>query len=230
VALLLPHLNSTTNPADGRTVSFLCRVRSGNSRQAKWELRGELGVDPITGKRKQFSETFHGQARAADQRFRGLIDQRAPSRSDGVGVTFGQLLDQWLEECERLDLSPTTLRPCRSTDRAADPSVPGVGDSDPPDGQEARRVVLGGQMGMGSLERRRHDESATGLSERVEAPSLQVVREVIEAAERRDPRLARLLMLAALTGMRRGELCDLRWSDLPCNHGSRRQLFHMCVT
>ena len=73
-----------------------------------WELRGDLGVDPITGKRKQFSETFHGPARAADQRLRDLIDQQAPSRSDGVGVTFGQLLDQWLEECERMDLSPTT--------------------------------------------------------------------------------------------------------------------------
>jgi hypothetical protein len=75
-----------------------------------WELRVDLGVDPITGKRKQFSETFHGPARAADQRLRDLIDQQAPSRSDGVGVTFGQLLDQWLEECDRMDLSPTTMR------------------------------------------------------------------------------------------------------------------------
>jgi integrase len=37
---------------------------------------------------------------------------------------------------------------------------------------------------------------------------------VIEAAEERDPRLAPLLMLAALTGMRRGELCALRWTDV----------------
>jgi integrase len=48
----------------------------------------------------------------------------------------------------------------------------------------------------------------------VHAPSLEVVRGVIEAAERRDPRLAPLLVLAALTGMRRGELCALRWSDI----------------
>ena len=41
-----------------------------------------------------------------------------------------------------------------------------------------------------------------------------VVQQVIEEAERRDPRLAPLLMLAALTGMRRGELCALRWSDV----------------
>src|SRR5262249_37334833 len=49
---------------------------------------------------------------------------------------------------------------------------------------------------------------------RVSAPSLDVVRDVVAAAERKDPRLGPLLMLAALTGMRRGELCALRWSDV----------------
>jgi hypothetical protein len=85
----------------------------GSKRKLKagvWELRGQLGVDPIAGNRKEFSETIHGPARVADQRLRDLIDQQAPSRSDGVGSTFGQLLDQWLEEYDRMDLSPTTLR------------------------------------------------------------------------------------------------------------------------
>ena len=55
---------------------------------------------------------------------------------------------------------------------------------------------------------------------RVTAPSLEVVREVIEGAERRDPRLAPLLMLAALTGMRRRELCALRRSDVDLSVGT----------
>ena len=55
---------------------------------------------------------------------------------------------------------------------------------------------------------------------RVSVPSLDLVRNVIEAAERRDPRLAPLLMLAALTGMRRGELCALRWSDVDLASGT----------
>jgi integrase len=54
---------------------------------------------------------------------------------------------------------------------------------------------------------------------RVKAPSVDVVRAVIEAAEDRDPRLAALLMLGALTGMRRGELCALRWSDIDLERG-----------
>jgi len=44
----------------------------GSKRKLKagvWELRGELGVDPITGKRKQFSETFHGPARRPTRDF-----------------------------------------------------------------------------------------------------------------------------------------------------------------
>jgi integrase len=49
---------------------------------------------------------------------------------------------------------------------------------------------------------------------------VEVVRQVIEAAERREPRLAPLLMLAALTGMRRGELCALRWSDVDFDAGT----------
>ena len=54
---------------------------------------------------------------------------------------------------------------------------------------------------------------------RVKAPSVEAVRSVIEAAEDRDPRLAPLLMLAALTGMRRGELCALRWTDVDLERG-----------
>lgn len=54
---------------------------------------------------------------------------------------------------------------------------------------------------------------------RVTAPSIEAVRSVIEAAEDRDPRLAPLLMLAALTGMRRGELCALRWTDVDFERG-----------
>ena len=45
-------------------------------------------------------------------------------------------------------------------------------------------------------------------------PSVEAVRKVVEAADERDPRLAPLLMLATITGMRRGELCALRWTDV----------------
>jgi hypothetical protein len=79
-----------------------------------WKLRVSLGYDPETGKRHQVSKTFHGGARATDAALRDLVDQYTQRRTDGIGVTVGQLLDRWLKECERLDLSPTTVRNYRS--------------------------------------------------------------------------------------------------------------------
>jgi integrase len=220
----------------------------GSKRKLKegvWELRVELGTDPVTGKRKQLSKTFRGPARAADQALRDLVDQQAPSRSDGVGATFGQLLDQWLEECERMDLSPTTLRTYRSQiERTIRPSLGKVnlnrltaknldalygslkeaGKS--PKTIRNHHAIISAALHQGV----RWGWVRTNVAEmakpprvsqkRVSAPSLEVVRDVIEAAERRDRRLAPLLMLAALTGMRRGEVCALRWSDVDLDAGT----------
>ncbi len=58
------------------------------------------------------------------------------------------------------------------------------------------------------------------ISQRVvRPPSVEAVRQIVVVAEDRDPRLAPLLMLAALTGMLRGERCVLRWSDLDPESG-----------
>ena len=88
----------------------------GSKREIKegvWELRVSTGKDLVTGKYGQVFKRFHGDARGTDTALRDLIDEQAP-RTDGVGATFSQLFDQWLEECERLDLSPTTLRTYRA--------------------------------------------------------------------------------------------------------------------
>ncbi len=45
-------------------------------------------------------------------------------------------------------------------------------------------------------------------------PSVPQVLELLDAAERANPALAVFLVLAAVTGARRGELCALRWTDL----------------
>jgi len=210
-----------------------------------WELRVSLGNDPATGKLRQLSKTFHGGSRAADAALRDLIDQQAPGRSDGVGVTFGQLLDRWLEESERLDLSPTTLRTYRAqikhtirprlgkvklsqlTAKHLDDLYGFMKD----DGKSPKTIrnhhaiissalhqgVRWGWVKTNVAERAKPPRVA---QRRVQAPSVDVVRDVIEEAEKRDPKLAPLLMLAALTGMRRGELCALRWSDVDLELGT----------
>ena len=44
----------------------------------------------------------------------------------------------------------------------------------------------------------------------IKAPTPEQVRAVVGAAEKSEPALAALLLTAALTGARRGELCALR--------------------
>jgi integrase len=51
-------------------------------------------------------------------------------------------------------------------------------------------------------------------AEPVIAPSPAEVRAIVEAAETIEPALGALLLVGALTGARRGELCALRWSDV----------------
>ena len=81
-------------------------------RPGVWELRVSLGYDPETGKRHQVSKTFHGGARAADAALRDLVDHQAPGRTDGMGVTVGQLPTAGLRSANtstsRLRLSATT--------------------------------------------------------------------------------------------------------------------------
>ncbi|MHB1444933.1 MAG: site-specific integrase [Acidimicrobiales bacterium] len=57
---------------------------------------------------------------------------------------------------------------------------------------------------------------------RIEPPAPAQVEALVREAEKRDPILAVLIMLAALTGARRGELCALRWSDVDLAAGTVR--------
>ncbi len=212
-------------------------------RDGVWELRLSLGRDPVTGSYRRLSKTFHGSARQADEALRTLIDELAPNR-EAVGSSFGQLLDAWLGECERLELSPTTLRTYRAqVEKAIRPRLGDValnsltarhldelygamrsaGKS--PKTIRNYHAIISAALHQGvrwGWVRRNVAELAKAPrvpARRVEAPSVEVVRKVIEAAEARDPRQAPLLMLAALTGMRRGELCALRWDAVDLDKG-----------
>jgi len=213
-------------------------------RKGVWEVRAYLGRDPLTGKPRQISKTVHGGAKVADQALRDLLDRQPPSRNDGVGVTFGQLLTRWLEECERLDLSPTTLNTYRAqiegTIRPALGKVPlnrltpkhldDLYGAVKASGRSAKTIRNYHAIISSALHQAarwgwvrenvaEHAKPPRVSQRRVKAPSVDVVRAIITSAEDRDPRLAPLLMLGALTGMRRGELCGLRWSDVHLDSG-----------
>ncbi|MGP8182082.1 MAG: tyrosine-type recombinase/integrase [Acidimicrobiales bacterium] len=213
-------------------------------RPGVWELRVSLGKDPATGKYRQISKSFHGPARAADDALRDLVDKYGDAQEDGFGATFGQLLDRWLDECERMDLSPTTMRTYRAQvkqtirprlgkvvlTRLTPKHLDDLYRQMKEEGRSPKTIrnhhaIISSALHQGVRWEWVRENVADKAKpprvsqRRVKAPSVEAVRSVIEAAEDRDPRLAPLLMLAALTGLRRGELCALRWTDVDFERG-----------
>ena len=213
-------------------------------RDGVWEVRVFLGRDPATGQIRHLSKTVHGSGRDADDVLRDLLAKYGGGAADGVGATVGQLLDLWLEECERLDRSPTTIRNYRSEiEKTIRPALGKMKLTK----LSARHLdeLYGAMKDSGASPKTIRNHHATVSSalhqavrwgwvrenvadrarppqvrqRRVKVPSVEDVRAVVTAAEERDPRLAPLLMLAALTGMRRGELCALRWTDVDLDRG-----------
>ena len=72
-----------------------------------------LGREPVTGKKRQLSKTVHGDAKAANEVLRDLIENRAPC-TDGMGGFVRQAPRSVARRVRAPRLSPTTLRAYRS--------------------------------------------------------------------------------------------------------------------
>ena len=93
-------------------------------------------------------------------------------------------------------------------------------------------AALNQSVKWGLLERSPAAQASPPSVERNEpdAPTPEEIKLLIERAEEKDPELATLLLVAATTGCRRGELCGLRWSDVDfekgdSSYGDRSQIF-----
>ena len=62
-----------------------------------WELRIYLGLDPVTGKNRSLSRTFHGGRRAADRELARLVTEHgggaAPRRGTSREAAPGRRID-----------------------------------------------------------------------------------------------------------------------------------------
>ena len=66
-----------------------------------WELIVEAGRDPVTGRRRQVSQTFRGNARDAKKARAALLADVGRGRHTGTVTTVDQLFVEWLHELER---------------------------------------------------------------------------------------------------------------------------------
>ncbi len=185
--------------------------------------------------------------RLADREIAKMIAEASKGSTATGTETVGQLLDRFLEHAESLGRSPTTLREHRRTiETTLRPELGRIklakltaADLDrlyarlTARGLKAtsvRRIhaVIGAALRQAErwdlVDRNvAHQASPPPVhAAEITAPSPDEVQRIIEAAEATEPALAGLLLLAALTGARRGELCALRWSDVDWHAGTLR--------
>ena len=187
---------------------------------------------------KQVRRTFKGTKRQAESELaRFVADMEAGNTPMSGTLTVGDYLDRWLGHVspslqpgtvqsyggrvKRLKAEVGSIRLSRLTAHSVD--------------QMYARLLAGGmspatiKMHHAILSSALHQavkwdlvpKAATDNASpprmvrfRATAPEVSTVRALIAKADETHPVLSATIMLAALTGCRRGELCGLRWSDI----------------
>ncbi len=212
-----------------------------------WLLRVYAGKDPLTGKPRQIARTVHTkkkqEARAA---LKALLAEVGQGRHEGTSGTFGSLLDKWLAHKESNGkLAPTSLETYRQhVDKRIAPALGDVKLSDlspyhldrfyaslREDGLSGRTVrlihwIISGALTQGVKWRWLSRNAAQGAEpgeikrEELVLPSPAQLQQLVAKAQAEgDDDLAFLIAIAALTGLRRGEVCGLQWRDVDWAQG-----------
>lgn len=220
----------------------LVRAVQGHLRERRagvWELVVELGRDPLSGRRRQQSRTVRGTKRQAQQALRSLIGDVEGGRLTGTATTVSDLLDQWLDLFAD-ELSPTTLREYRRL--VARRIKPALGETpliklttpqldafylalsrdaglSPASVRQIHAIVrraLRQAVRWGWVEHNVAINTAKPRMRRpaITPPSVDKMHELLRDADAYSAPFGVFVRVAVATGMRRGELCGLRWRDV----------------
>lgn len=188
----------------------------------------------------QLSRTTDGGIKAARNLRAKLITEVGQGKHGGTKATFGKLLDEWLSHGEKMGRSPTTLAGYR---KKLVPIKEALGSirlekltAHHIDGWYANLMAAGKSEALVVHYHRiiaaaLHQGEKWGWIERdlprllspptakrvpISPPPGDRVWALIQYAQnsRGSKEYAPFLLVAALRGMRRGELCGLRWSDV----------------
>jgi integrase len=178
-------------------------------------------------------------SRAADRELAKLVTEVANGTpAANAKGTVQDLLERWLEHCEAVDRSATTVREYRRImDKVLIPEIGSIKltklSAQDLDRLYAKLTKKGNKattvrrvhalIGAALHQAEKWDLAERNVSRRatpppvrtsqVTAPTPDEVRKLIASAETVEPMMASVILMAALTGARRGELCGLRWSD-----------------
>jgi integrase len=206
-----------------------------------YELRVYVGRDPVTRRGRQVSRTFRGGKREATTELAKMVTEASESHRGGTNATVEVLLERWLLHAEGRPTEVSEVTYALYEDiagriKGTDLALVRLNRLGPEEIDACySQLRKGGATDHVMVQVHRYLRAALNQAERwgwikgnptkqVTAPrapvravpqtSVSEVHALIEAADRTDPDLAVMILLAALTGLRRGELCGLRWSDL----------------
>ncbi len=204
----------------------------------RWQLRAFAGVDQATGRPKQVSKTFIGNAAAAERALRSFASEAEAGKVDRSRSTLGQLLDGWLEQIEPTHRPKTVHEYRRWIDARIRPALgeirlnrlaadrldhqyrswlaDGLSESSVHHLHAILSAALNQGVKWGWLEVSPAGRASPPplRSKTPLPPTQEQLNFLFSEASRTDNTLATAIALAALTGARRGELCALRWSDI----------------
>jgi integrase len=211
-----------------------------------WQLRAFGGTDPVTGRPRQVSKTFVGNASVAERALRTFIADTEAGKPDLSRSTVGVLLDKWLIQIEPTRRPKTVHEYRRWIDARIRPALGDVrlNRLGPDRLDDQYRAWLADGLSESSVHHLHAILSAalnqgvkwgwieTSPAKRTSPPPLrskipttptpEQLNQLYVEANRTNPTLATAIALAALTGARRGELCALRWSDVDLEVGRLR--------
>jgi integrase len=203
-------------------------------RDGVFRLRVRAGTDPIDGRSRYVTETFHGGKKAAQQRLAELVSKHSGRRS-GSAVTLGWLIDDWLAITQLADSTrvrygyalkhlPEAWRTTRAENIARR------------DLEQLYAELAKRKVGAATI-RKLHNCLSGAYSAAVRwdlvtvnpchgarapqdrkrpdvVPSPEMLRQILDAAKADDEQTLVWLTLAIVTGARRAEVLALRWRDV----------------
>ncbi len=214
-----------------------------------WELVVEAGRDPVPGKRRQASRVFRGNLRDAKKARAALLVEVSKGRHTGWRATLDDLFADWLIELHRKGRSPNTvhgyelvykrnIQPTLGTMQVTKVTTKTLTDlygAHQKRGLAARSVyqvhaclssmfTQACRWGWRDSNPAQWAEPPSIPNTEPTVPTPDEVRALIDEAERgKRPEMARAILVAATTGLRRAELCALRRDrDLDLERGLLR--------
>ncbi len=208
-----------------------------------WRIKVYLGRS-ADGRKRYQERTVRGSRRDAERDLARLVVEVDEGRHAAAApMTFGELLDRWLE-VKRASVAPRTVEsyewiaPKYLRPRLGDRKLAALRTMDldalyaelHASGLSARTVRICHTVVRQSLEQARRWRQIArspaidatpprSLRREVTPPTVEKVVGLLDAAYDADPAFGTYLWVTSATGCRRGEACALRWTDIDLDRG-----------